>query len=147
MLHRPPALLLALYLQACSASRPSLLLPEGDGLRAVAAGDLILSHPLPEGRNIHPVSLGHTEALSYHLVQIEDREAPHLHARHDLTVTLLRGHGELHAGGAIVPMRAGDTAVVPRGLPHHFVNLGSEPAAAFVTFAPPFDGSDNVPTR
>ena len=42
-------------------------------------------------------------------------------------------------------MRVGDTAVVPKGVPHYFVNNGDQPAAAFVTFTPPYDGTDNVP--
>jgi quercetin dioxygenase-like cupin family protein len=39
-------------------------------------------------------------------------------------------------------MRAGDVAFVPRGTPHHFVNQGRKPAAALVSFSPPFDGPD-----
>jgi mannose-6-phosphate isomerase-like protein (cupin superfamily) len=42
-------------------------------------------------------------------------------------------------------MNAGDTATIIRGERHFFVNRGSEPAAAFVTFAPPYDGDDNLP--
>ncbi len=105
------------------------------------------AHPLPPGANIRSLPLGRTEACSYHLVQVRDREAPHVHATHDLAVTVLRGHGQLYIRGEARPMEVGDVAVVPRGTPHYFVNSGAVPAAAFVTFAPPYDGKDQVPVE
>jgi quercetin dioxygenase-like cupin family protein len=102
---------------------------------------------MPEDQNILPLALGQTDTLSYYLIQIRNREAPHIHQSHDLVVTLLRGEGKLHQGGKPLAMRAGDVAVVPRGIVHYFVNTGRQPAAAFVTFAPPYDGKDNVPVE
>jgi len=93
------------------------------------------------------VLLGRTESASYHLVQIRDREQPHKHATHDLTVTLVHGTGQFHIRDAVFVRRCGDGAVVPRGTPHYFVNTGSGPAAAFATFAPPYDGQDQVATQ
>ena len=107
--------------------------------------DLLAASPLPDGQNIRAVALGHTEAMSYHLVQIRDREQPHVHATHDFTVTLLRGSGHLVVNGEAHPMRPGDVAVVPHGTPHYFVNDGSAPAVACISFAPPYDGTDQVP--
>jgi quercetin dioxygenase-like cupin family protein len=78
-------------------------------------------------------------------VQIRDREQPHLHAAHDLVVTLLVGNGELHLRGTSQRMEGGDVAIIPRGVPHYFVNTGSAPAAAFVTMAPPAERPDQVP--
>jgi mannose-6-phosphate isomerase-like protein (cupin superfamily) len=43
-------------------------------------------------------------------------------------------------------MNVGDSAFIPRGTPHYFVNEGSTPAAAIVTFSPPFSGPDNSPS-
>jgi quercetin dioxygenase-like cupin family protein len=106
---------------------------------------LLAAHALPESENIRSVPLGRTDALSNHLVQIRGQESPHVHAAHDLVVTLLRGNGELHVGQLVVPMHAGDTATIIRGERHFFVNHGPEPAAAFVTFAPPYAGDDNLP--
>ncbi len=114
----------------------------GTTLEAIAA-----AHPLPPGANISVVPLGRTDACSYHLVQVRDREAPHVHAAHDLAVTVLRGRGQLYIHGQAQPMEVGDVAVVPRGTPHYFVNTGQSPAAAFVTFAPPYDGKDQVPAE
>lgn len=121
------------------------MLPAAGDPVGQSARELIDSHPVPNGQNILSLLLGQTESLSYHLVQIRDRESPHIHAAHDLVVTLLRGEGELHQGGGVLSMHSGDVAVVPKGVPHYFVNTGDRPAAAFVTFAPPYDGNDNVP--
>lgn len=141
------ALLCLATLTGCASTNPRLLLPAVAGAASRSAEELIESHPVPKGQNILPLLLGQTESLSYHLVQIRDRESPHIHASHDLVVTLLRGEGALHQGESVLPMHAGDTAVVPKGVPHFFVNTGDQPAAAFVTFAPPYDGKDNVPAE
>jgi quercetin dioxygenase-like cupin family protein len=106
---------------------------------------LLAAHPLPAGQNIVALLLGRTDTFSYHLVQIRDREQPHIHATHDLVVTLLRGKGQLYVRGEPREMQQGDVAVVPHGTPHNFVNANSTPAVAFVTFAPPYDGTDQVP--
>jgi mannose-6-phosphate isomerase-like protein (cupin superfamily) len=42
-------------------------------------------------------------------------------------------------------MRAGDVAVVPRGVAHWFRNGGSAPSVAIAVFAPPLTAPDNVP--
>ena len=136
----------SLILSSCTASpSPNLLLPSPTGVTLQSVDELRAIHPIPEGQNILPLKLGQTESLSYHLIQIRDREAPHIHQNHDLVVTLLHGQGDLHQAGTALAMRAGDTAVVPKGVPHYFVNTGDQPAAAFVTFTPPYDGKDNVP--
>ena len=129
---------------ACG-STPHLVVPTSTGAQRAALPTLLAAHPLPAGQNISATPLGRTDAVSYHLVQIRDREQPHVHATHDLVVTMLQGSGTLYLRGAPSTMRAGDVAVVARGTPHYFVNTGAAPAAAFVTFAPPYDGTDQVP--
>lgn len=106
---------------------------------------MLAARPPDPGRNITPYLLEASEHSSRHLIWVRDGESPHLHASHDLVVTILQGSGTLWLRGQPIPMRPGDTAAVAAGTPHHFVNGGSEPAAAFVVFAPPSDGSDNVP--
>jgi quercetin dioxygenase-like cupin family protein len=130
--------------QTC-AGTPSLTVIDTNGVRTAKLDALLAAQPLADGENITVQALGRAEALSSHLVQIRDRERPHVHAAHDLAVTLLRGHGRLFVAGAVHEMRCGDVAVVPRGTAHYFVNLDAHPAVAFVTFAPPYDGKDQVP--
>jgi mannose-6-phosphate isomerase-like protein (cupin superfamily) len=131
----------------CAAGPGRVLLNGKDGPEAPSATDLAQMYPLGESDNILPILLGRTESLSYHFIQIRDREAPHSHMKHDLIVTLLSGQGALHVEGRAVSMSPGDTAVIRRGQDHFFVNTGERPAAAFVTFAPPYDGQDNVPAH
>jgi len=134
----------ALALTGCTPAR-RVLLPRATSIRVAPLDTLLAENPLASTQNIRATLLGQTEAMSYHLVQIRDRESPHVHATHDLTVTLLRGAGTLHVAGHAAELRAGDVAVVAHGTPHYFVNTGSAPAAAFVTFVPPYDGTDQVP--
>jgi quercetin dioxygenase-like cupin family protein len=128
----------------CTAA-PHVILPSASGIERSDLDTLLATRPLGPTENIRAVLLGQTELVSYHLVQIRDRETPHVHAAHDLTVTLLRGKGVLHLRGTALEMRTGDAAVIPRGTPHYFINTDSAPAVAFVTFAPPYDGTDQVP--
>jgi quercetin dioxygenase-like cupin family protein len=104
----------------------------------------VARNPIPPGQNIHAVELGRAQSVSHHIVQVRDREHPHVHERHDLTVVVLRGGGELTVDGAVIEMATGDAAFVPRGRRHFFRNAGNAPAAALVTFSPPFDGIDHV---
>ncbi len=130
---------------ASCARTPRVIVLDARGSHDDSLSTLLAAHPLPANQNISALLLGRTDALSYHLVQIRDREQPHVHATHDLVVTLLRGTGQLNVRGEVREMQQGDVAVVPHGTPHNFVNTDSAPAAALVTFAPPFDGTDQVP--
>jgi quercetin dioxygenase-like cupin family protein len=107
--------------------------------------ELLRANPIAPDENIIATPLRRGSSSSLHLVQIRDREQPHVHARYDLTVTLLRGKGILHLGEQGLPMRAGDVAFIPRGAPHFFVNEGNQPAVAVVSFAPAFDAPDQKP--
>ena len=139
------ALWLAL-LTGCTA-RPRILVADSTRLTATDAESLAAQHPLGPTENIKSVPIARTAAFSTHFVQIRNRESPHAHVTHDLVVALLRGSGSMYVRGLPTSVRPGDVVVVPRGTPHYFVNTGDEPAAAFVTFAPPFDGTDQVPAE
>ena len=89
-----------------------------------------------EDKNLtaHPVhSNSDREILA---AQIRDREPPHLHKRHDLTVFLHEGTGVLKIEGDTLPMKEGDWVTIQRGLPHQFINLGNSPARAVVIRTP-----------
>ncbi len=85
-----------------------------------------------------------TETQSFHIVWIKDGEKPHIHKKHDLTVFLVSGEGTFYIGNKKFSMKAGDSAFVPKGTPHHFVNE-ADLSIALVIFTPPFDGEDNIP--
>ena len=112
---------------------------------ATALDDLLRARPLAPGANIRADEIARTTGASVHLVQVSGGETPHRHAAHDLTVTVLRGEGRLTIGGIARPMAAGDVAVIPRGVPHHFVRSGRDPAVALAVFSPPLDAPDSVP--
>lgn len=64
-------------------------------------------------------------------------EGPPIHVHHneDEILHLVDGRFEFFVDGEMIPRRAGDTLVVPRGVPHSFRVLGSRPGrlVAFMT--------------
>ena len=103
---------------------------------------LLAATPLGASENIRVRELEHAANSSVSLVQIRDREQPHIHTRYDLTVLLAKGSGTLWLNGDALAMHEGDTAFIGKGTPHYFVNGGPEPAAALVVFAPAFTEPD-----
>ena len=136
------AAVFALLLASCAGrSAPQLLTP--DPPNAVQATDL--AWPLAADENVRAREVRSGASSSISIVQIRDREQPHVHGRYDLTVTLVHGSGTLWLDGTPLPMHLGDMAFIPKGTPHYFVNDGPAPAAALVVFAPPFSGPDQQP--
>ncbi len=94
--------------------------------------------------NFRISEIGRDGNSSHHLVWIRDREVPHRHDRHDLFVVILRGHGDMRLGEAARAVGPRSILYVPRGTPHAFRNLSSEPALAYALYAPAFDGTDRI---
>lgn len=135
---------IAILLIAGCAARGHVALPAGGAITLSTAEEIAATRQLERNANITPLPLGKTASLSYQLVFVEQREHPHMHAEHDLAVTLLEGHGQLHIGAGVVEMKSGDVAFIARGTRHFFVNTGAERAVAFVVSAPPYDPNDNI---
>ena len=130
----------------CTPSQiPYVFLQYGKELRQADVSKLLADNRLGPGENIKLITLGQSQSASHHIVQIRDRESPHLHKAHDGTVIVLRGRGYLVMDTRRITLTAGDIAHIPRGVPHYYVNTDLEPTVAFVIYAPPYDGKDNVP--
>jgi len=139
-----PALLLLFLLAGC-APIPYLFLQYGTELKRIDPAKVAADNPLGPNENIKMTTLGQGPSVSHHILQIRDRESPHLHRAHDGTVMMISGHGYLILGDKRIELSAGDIVYVPRGTVHYYVNTGFEPTIAFVVFSPPFDGKDTVP--
>ncbi len=126
---------------AMQAPNPRLTLRYEKGLEATDLSALV-SRAAPGPVSV--IELGRTAWVSHHLAVVRDAEVPHYHRFHDLTVVVLRGEGVMDMEGKRFTMKAGDIAHVHRGVRHFFRNEGRDPAVAFVTFSPPFDGRDTV---
>ena len=133
-------------LMAC-APVPRFYLQYGNDFRQGDLEKMLAENPLPPGENIKVITLGQGPAASHHVVQIRDRETPHLHKTHDATVMMLKGHGYLMLEQRRIDLTVGDVVYIPRGAVHYFVNTAREPTVAFVTYSPPFDGKDIVPVN
>ena len=84
------------------------------------------------------------ENSSLHVVWIKTREKPHYHAKHDLTVILVRGKGTFWVAGIPLEMKEGDIVFVPAKVVHWFENKAKDKSVAVVIFSPAFDGKDRV---
>jgi mannose-6-phosphate isomerase-like protein (cupin superfamily) len=129
---------------AC-APAPRISLQYGTEFKQAEIEKVLAEDPLGASENIKITTLGQGQGVSHHVVQVRDREKPHIHKLHDGTVVMVKGRGYLMMDNRRIDLSAGDVVYIPRGAVHYFVNTASEPAVAFVIFSPPFDGKDNVP--
>ncbi len=139
-------LVLAVILAGCAAT-PRLYLQYGKDLKQSDLERVLAENPLGGAENIKITPLGRGQGVSHHIVQIRDREIPHIHKFHDGTVVMFRGHGFLMMENHKIDLAHGDVVHIPRGVVHYFVNTGNAPAVAFVVFSPPFDGKDVIPVK
>ena len=145
-------LLLPVILAACAAPQPRLEPPatswfnhySGGQVQRLALDQMLATDHFARPDNIIQVTLAIGAHSSHHLVQVRKAEPLHIHAAHDLTVRLVRGHGRLRLGDYDFPVTVGDATFIPSGVPHAFTNTGAEPAAMLATFSPAFDGRDRV---
>jgi quercetin dioxygenase-like cupin family protein len=128
-------------------SGPNIYLQYGNEYQELKLDKILADNPLPPGENIKVANLGRSQSASQHVVQIRDREIPHLHKVHDATVTMLRGEGYLILGKKRINLKAGDIVHIPRGVPHYFVNTASQPTVALAVYSPAFDGKDTHPAN
>jgi quercetin dioxygenase-like cupin family protein len=134
----------ALIFSAC-VSGPHFYLQYGSEYREIDLNKILADNPLAPGENIKVANLGRSASASQHIVQIRDREVLHVHKIHDVTVTLMRGHGYLVLDQRRVTLKAGDVIHIPRGVAHQYVNTSTEPTVGLAVYAPPFDGKDTYP--
>jgi len=131
---------------ACSPAS-QISLQYGTELKQAEVNKVLAENPLGASENIKITTLGQGQGVSHHLVQVRDREKPHIHKIHDGTVVMVKGRGYLMLENRRIDLSAGDIVYIPRNAVHYFVNTAGEPSVAFVVFYPPFDGKDTVPVE
>jgi mannose-6-phosphate isomerase-like protein (cupin superfamily) len=131
---------------AC-APAPRISLQYGTEFKQAEIDKVLAENPLGVSESIKITTLGRGQGVSHHVVQVRDREKPHMHKMHDGTVVMVKGRGYLMMDNRRIDLSAGDVVYIPRGVVHYFVNTGGETAVAFVIFSPPFDGKDTVPVH
>ena len=127
---------------ACTHSKGMIYSGDENGLFQKGWIEIINGNPIGKDEDIKVTPLFKNEDGSHFIIQIRDREKPHIHETHDLTVVVKRGKGVLHIGKDELPMKCEDIAFIPKGVFHYFVNTGSEPAVAYAIFNPSYDGKD-----
>jgi quercetin dioxygenase-like cupin family protein len=139
--------MLVLLLAGCAAMAPGS--PQPADHRVLYIGpqpqrweEIVRANPLGPNDNIKGIQLLQQPAVSHFLVQIRDREQPHIHREHDATIVMLSGRGRLVLKDRILIAREGDVLFVPRGAVHYYVNDGPEPTVVLAVFTPTYDGKD-----
>ena len=140
------ALIILFFFFAC-APAPRIFLQYGKEFRQAELEKVLADNPLGAAENIKITTLGQGPGVSHHIVQVRDREMPHLHKFHDGTVVMIRGRGYLMMENRRIELSVGDVVHIPRGAVHYYVNTASDPSVGFVVFSPPFDGQDNVAVK
>ena len=70
--------------------------------------------------------------------------AEHFHRTSEEIYTFTAGAGRMRLGDQEAAVRAGDTVVIPPGVPHKLWNSGPEPLVLLCCCAPPYTHEDTV---
>lgn len=133
----------AITLSGCSFHERHIYSVGEEGLYAKEWCEIIKEYPIGKDDNIRVTPLFKNEDSSHYIIQINDRERPHIHEEHDLTVIVKKGAGTLHLGKEKLAMKAGDIAFIPKGTVHYFVNEKKNcTAVSYVIFSPAYHGKD-----
>jgi len=131
-----------ILLLGCACPKGKIYSHAETGLFSKNWKEIVKENPLGKDENIKATPLFNNEDSSHFIIQIRDKEKPHIHETHDLTVIVKKGKGILHLGKDELPMSKGDIAFIPRGVLHYFVNTSSAPSVAYAIFTPFYDGKD-----
>lgn len=137
--------LIFLPLLGCSCPKGKIYSYNEAGLYSKNWQEVVKENPIGEDENIKAPPLFKNQDSSHFIIQIRDREKPHIHETHDLTVIVKKGKGILHLGKDELPMKNGDIAFIPKGVAHYFVNTSSKPSIAYAILTPLYDGKDMKP--
>ncbi len=131
------------------AAEPALGLSHRLAIAPSALDVLIAERPCPPDRDVLLIPLGDTEHQSIFLVQLRTREPRHVHALHDLTISIYRGQGAVMMRDGDedrhFPAKTGDVFHIPRGTVHYAVANPGTPLIGVAIFSPRYKGQDNVP--
>jgi hypothetical protein len=68
---------------------PYVFLQYGKELRPIDLAKVVAENPLGPNENIKLTTFGQSQSASHHVVQIRERESPHMHTVHDDTVMIV----------------------------------------------------------
>lgn len=85
--------LFALSVFFACAPAPRISLQYGTEFKQAEIEKVLAENPLGASENIKITTLGQGQGVSHHLVQVRDREKPHVHKIHDGTVVMVKGGG------------------------------------------------------
>lgn len=84
---------------------------------------------------------------STHLIQVTGTVPLHYHATYDESVYVLAGKGLLTLGHTAYQLQTGDLVLIPRMVPHAFINQESGGTSVLSFSSPPANPNDTVPVK
>ena len=110
----------------------------------VAAATSGMAIPGPTGQRMTVKISGAASRGAYSLIEYSHAAGapgppPHIHLHHEEAFYVIEGELTLAVGTAIVTLRAGQTAVVPRGAVHQPSNTSDRPVRFVFLSSPPMD--------
>lgn len=93
--------------------------------------------PVPKDQPNRITWLRHTPLSSSGVVQLNEIRA-HIHREHDEILHVIEGTAQFRIADRVVPVKAGETVIVPAGVVHG-IPSASEGAVLTTVFAPRFD--------
>ena len=138
-------LLLLLAGSGCATSSSWITFPDNQGGHGVTLEQWLKAHPMSAVQQIADQEISRGEGGSTHIIQLRTGHPMHVHQQHDLIAILLQGRGTLTLDSRRLELKPGAIVSIPRGVPHAFQTKGSEPAVAYVTYFPSYDGIDTIP--
>lgn len=132
-------------LSACAtADAPALLQLESRAVSPAAIAHALRSARIASDQALRIDRLTENEHFSAHLLQIRTRRARHIHANHDVTLMVHRGHGLVTVERLKHIVGPGDVFHIPRGTPHGCSNTGSARLVFIAVFTPPLHHADTI---
>lgn len=137
------AVALSLTFAGCYCPKQRIYSLTDEGLYNKSWYEVVKENPIGKDENIKVTPLFKNADSSHYIIQINDKERPHIHDSHDLTIIMKKGEGTLHLEDEKLEMKQGDVAFIPRGKAHWFENEHKRCAAiSYVIFTPSYDGKD-----
>jgi mannose-6-phosphate isomerase-like protein (cupin superfamily) len=109
--------------------RTSFITADGSSIRELAG--------VPSGNAVN-------QSLAEATVPPGSATIRHFHRTSEEIYTFTRGMGRMWLGEDEAEVRAGDTVVIPPGVPHQLLNTGPDPLVLLCCCAPPYSNDDTV---
>ncbi|MFH1747387.1 MAG: cupin domain-containing protein [Planctomycetota bacterium] len=131
----------------CAATPAEVLLRDTQLLDPATITTLLKRAPVNAAEDVRVDTLLQSAEFSAHLLQVQTEYTRRLHRRHDLTILIHRGHGQVYLNDRRYTAALGDVFHIPRDTPYQILSHGPDPLAIIQIFTPPLVADDVIPIQ